>query len=50
MVLALLLVHFKPSVSEGFATAARGAGIVALIFVLAGLAASLALPKEKATK
>ena len=45
-----LLAKITAALAEGFATAARGAGIVALIFVLAGLAASLALPKEKATK
>ncbi|MFM8429126.1 MAG: MFS transporter, partial [Candidatus Limnocylindrus sp.] len=36
------------ALAQAFADAARGAGLVALIFVLFGLAASLALPKEKA--
>ena len=35
------------ALSQAFADAARGAGIVAFIFVCLGLAASLALPKEK---
>jgi MFS family permease len=35
------------ALSQAFADAARGAGIVAFIFVCFGLAASLALPKEK---
>ena len=38
------------ALSTAFADAARGAGIVAFIFVCFGLAASLALPKEKASK
>ncbi len=38
------------ALSQAFADAARGAGLVALIFVLFGLAASLALPKEKVAK
>ena len=38
------------ALSTAFADAARGAGIVAFIFVCLGLAASLALPKEKASK
>jgi EmrB/QacA subfamily drug resistance transporter len=45
-----LLAKITAALAEGFATAARGAGIIALVFVLAGLAASLALPKERATK
>ncbi len=38
------------ALSQAFADAARGAGIVAFIFVCLGLAASLALPKEKPLK
>jgi EmrB/QacA subfamily drug resistance transporter len=38
------------ALSTAFADAARGAGIAAFIFVCFGLAASLALPKEKASK
>jgi hypothetical protein len=38
------------ALSQAFADAARGAGIVALVFVLLGLAASLALPKERVAK
>lgn len=45
-----LVAKITDALSQAFADAARGAGIVALIFVLFGLAASLALPKEKATK
>jgi MFS family permease len=45
-----LLTKITAALAEGFATAARGAGIIALVFVLAGLAASLALPKERSTK
>lgn len=45
-----LLAKITAALAEGFATAARGAGIVALLFVLAGLLASLALPKERASK
>ena len=45
-----LAAKITDALAQAFADAARGAGIVALIFVLFGLAASLALPKEKATK
>ena len=38
------------ALSQAFADAARGAGIVAFLFVCLGLAASLALPKEKPLK
>ncbi|MEI7605049.1 MAG: DHA2 family efflux MFS transporter permease subunit [Chloroflexota bacterium] len=38
------------ALSQAFADAARGAGIVAFLFVCLGLAASLALPKEKPSK
>jgi len=38
------------ALSQAFADAARGAGIVAFIFVCFGFAASLALPKEKPLK
>ena len=38
------------ALSQAFADAARGAGIVAFVFVCLGLAASLALPKEKPLK
>ncbi|MFM8998432.1 MAG: hypothetical protein ACKOJD_10125, partial [Candidatus Limnocylindrus sp.] len=38
------------ALSQAFADAARGAGLIALIFVLFGLAASLALPKEKSAR
>ena len=45
-----MLFRSTAALAEGFATAARGAGIVALLFVLAGLLASLALPKERAAE
>ncbi len=45
-----LAAKITDALAQAFADAARGAGIVALVFVLFGLAASLALPKEKATK
>ena len=38
------------ALSTAFADAARGAGVVAFIFVCFGLAASLALPKDSRTK
>ena len=38
------------ALSQAFADSARGAGIVAFLFVCLGLAASLALPKEKPLK
>ena len=38
------------ALQQAFADAARGAGVVALIFVLCGLAASLALPKPQPSK
>ncbi|MEI6270998.1 MAG: DHA2 family efflux MFS transporter permease subunit [Chloroflexota bacterium] len=45
-----LAAKITDTLAQAFADAARGAGIVALIFVLFGLAASLALPKEKLAK
>ena len=45
-----LAAKITDALAQAFADAARGAGIVALIFVLFGLAASLALPKGTPAK
>ncbi len=45
-----LAAKITDALAQAFADAARGAGIVALVFVLFGLAASLALPKEKTAR
>jgi MFS family permease len=45
-----LAASITDALAQAFADAARGAGIVALVFVLFGLAASLALPKEKGAR
>ena len=46
----VLRAKITAALSQAFADAARGAGIVAFIFVCFGLAASLALPKERIAK